>query len=227
MGTMKELHYLTEKFGVKPDKKGKISISECNRTILAKTLAELGYKVGVEVGVAQGYYANCILQNNPQLERLFLVDIWASYPGYNMYGNKIRAYERLCRKLLEPFKKKVRYIKKFSMDAVDMFPDNSLDFVFIDGAHDFRHIAEDISEWSKKVRVGGLVYGHDFKRTWWKNSDVKDVVMSYVYTKGIKPWFEFGNGIRDPFFEKDNACWGFIRQVTDWIEPRRKDVVFV
>lgn len=218
---MNELKHLIDKFGVQPERKGKTSISNCNRTTLAKMLNELDYRVGAEVGVAQGKHAKMLLENNPQI-KLFLIDPWDIYPGYDMYGIKIRGYEKLCRRRLTPYEKQVRYIKKQSMDAVGMFPDNSLDFVFIDAAHDFRHIAEDIVEWSPKVRVGGLVYGHDFKRTLWKNSDVKEVVMTYFYCKNIKPWFEFGNGIPDPIFAKDNACWGFIRQESDILKPRVK-----
>ena len=221
MGAMNELDYMVQKFG-EPDGKGKVDVSNCNRTMLAETLHELGYKVGLELGVAQGFYSKIILDKNPQLKRLFLVDIWKVYPGYDCYGHKIKAYEKICKRRLFPYKEKIRYIKKMSMDAVKKFPDGSLDFIFIDAAHDFRHIAEDIAEWTPKVRVGGLVFGHDFKRTAWHNSDVKDVVMAYFYSKKINPWFNFGNGITDPNIGKDNPCWGFIRQESDILKPPRK-----
>ncbi len=48
------------------------------------------------------------------------------------------------------------------MDALEDFEDNSLDFVYIDGDHNFKHISEDIYEWTKKVRSGGIVSGHDY-----------------------------------------------------------------
>ena len=110
------------------------------------------------------------------------------------------------------------------MDAVEDFEDNSLDFVFIDGAHDFKNVAMDICEWAKKVRPGGIVYGHDYKR-WNPRSyvgkrytvDVKDVVQAYMYSKGINPWFALENEIPDPKFGRDNPCWMFVRQEKDLI----------
>lgn len=48
------------------------------------------------------------------------------------------------------------------MDAVRWFDDNTLDFVFIDANHDYKHFAEDLREWHKKVKPGGIVSGHDW-----------------------------------------------------------------
>jgi hypothetical protein len=38
------------------------------------------------------------------------------------------------------------------MDALNDFEDDSLDFVYIDGNHEFPYVAEDLFHWSKKVR---------------------------------------------------------------------------
>ena len=78
------------------------------------------------------------------------------------------------------------------MDAVKDFEDGSLDFVYIDGNHDFKNVANDIVEWQKKVRVGGIVAGHDYRRhkphlTY--QCHVVDVVNAYTYAFGINPWF--------------------------------------
>ena len=70
------------------------------------------------------------------------------------------------------------------MDALGDIPDGSLDFVYIDGDHNFRHVAEDIFEWSKMVRSGGVVSGHDYWNTppFARNTicQVKAVVDAYV-----------------------------------------------
>ena len=107
------------------------------------------------------------------------------------------------------------------MDATADFADGSLDFVYIDGAHDFKNVACDICEWSKKVRVGGIVFGHDYKRSIPGKSkypvDVKDVVQAYMYSQGIRPWFVLTNDIRDPKFGRDNPGWMFVRTESDRI----------
>jgi ubiquinone/menaquinone biosynthesis C-methylase UbiE len=48
------------------------------------------------------------------------------------------------------------------MEALDNFPDGSLDFVYIDGNHSIRYATEDIYEWYRKVRPGGAISGHDY-----------------------------------------------------------------
>jgi hypothetical protein len=54
-------------------------------------------------------------------------------------------------------------IRKISMDALQDIPDESLDFVYIDGNHGLRYIIEDIYEWNRKVRKGGAMSGHDYE----------------------------------------------------------------
>jgi predicted O-methyltransferase YrrM len=49
-----------------------------------------------------------------------------------------------------------------SVEAAATYADRSLDFVFIDGLHDYRSIARDLDAWTPKVRKGGVLAGHDF-----------------------------------------------------------------
>ncbi|NIV98148.1 class I SAM-dependent methyltransferase, partial [Candidatus Saccharibacteria bacterium] len=61
-----------------------------------------------------------------------------------------------------PYKDNVEFIKKTSMEAVKQFEDYSLDFVYIDAAHDFNNIMLDLIKWVPKVKIGGAVCGHDY-----------------------------------------------------------------
>jgi hypothetical protein len=42
-----------------------------------------------------------------------------------------------------------------------MFEDNSIDFLYIDTAHEFKHVEKEISLWYPKVKCGGNIAGHD------------------------------------------------------------------
>lgn len=48
-----------------------------------------------------------------------------------------------------------------SLEAAKLFPDDSLDFVFIDASHEEADVRADIEAWQPKVRMGGVLAGHD------------------------------------------------------------------
>jgi predicted O-methyltransferase YrrM len=49
-----------------------------------------------------------------------------------------------------------------SAEAATMFENGSLDFVYLDADHSFESAWQDLSVWYPKVRIGGILAGHDF-----------------------------------------------------------------
>lgn len=49
-----------------------------------------------------------------------------------------------------------------SISASKRFKNNSLDFVFIDAAHDYESVKADILAWLPKVKNNGILAGHDY-----------------------------------------------------------------
>ena len=73
--------------------------------------------------------------------------------------------DELYEKFLEnvkPVKHVINPIKMESIEASKLYKDASLDVVFIDGAHDFDNVQNDIKAWLPKVKVGGYIAGHDY-----------------------------------------------------------------
>lgn len=133
---------------------------------LAKYFAELGFKEGAEIGVAGGRFSKALCDVNPGL-KLHLVDPWERYKGNPRGGlqsqhdrNWDLAHERLANH-------DVVFHKGFSMDIVKEFEDESLDFVYIDGNHGYEYVRDDLREWSKKVKKGGIISGHDYYSFRW------------------------------------------------------------
>jgi len=65
-------------------------------------------------------------------------------------------------KNIEPVKSVINPIRMPSIEASKLYEDNSLDFVFIDGAHDYFNVKQDIEHWLPKVKVGGYIAGDDY-----------------------------------------------------------------
>mgnify|MGYP001592017508 CR=1 FL=1 len=126
------------------------------RANLAKYFSELGFNIGAEIGVAQGDYAQVLCETISNL-KYYGIDPW--YVG-GMKNHVHRGQYELTQKKLAPFD--ATLIKKYSLKAVKNFADSSLDFVYIDANHQFDYVVCDIIEWTKKVKKGGIVSGHDY-----------------------------------------------------------------
>lgn len=90
---------------------------------------------------------------------MYGVDSYLRYDAYKAEGKYESHFEKAVANL-----KGYDYtiINKLSMDALNDFEDNSLDFVYIDGNHTLPYIAADIFGWERKVRKGGIISGHDY-----------------------------------------------------------------
>lgn len=64
-------------------------------------------------------------------------------------------------KNIEPVKSYIKPIRMDSVSASKLYKDGSLEFVFIDAAHDYDNVKADINAWLPKIRKGGILGGHD------------------------------------------------------------------
>jgi predicted O-methyltransferase YrrM len=155
-----------------------------NRVELAAHFNALGFKVGAEVGVFAGYYSEVLCRAIPGL-KLYCVDSWVPYHKYRDHkfeSSFKKAYDSTVERLA-PYDHTI--IKKFSMEAVKDFEDESLDFVYIDGNHSYEHVRDDVREWAKKVRKGGIVAGDDYYVMRSGNVGVIKAVDEYAAEHGV------------------------------------------
>ncbi|KKM60786.1 hypothetical protein LCGC14_1538400 [marine sediment metagenome] len=149
--------------------------------------------IGVEVGVYEGEHALRIL-NKLSITKLFLVDpflIGGDYEGDwmpNKTQDEFDQVELKARTILGKFGKKKEFIMKPSVEAAKEFNDDSFDFVYIDGAHSYKDIKEDIDTWYPKVRKGGVLAGHNIQNHLnpAEQNGVADAVVELVTKKSYK-----------------------------------------
>lgn len=127
------------------------------RERLLTVFASLGYKTGVEIGVRTGDFSLLMCTTIPGL-KLFCVDPWVAYDYLDQ--RRQNGYYRKARRKLAPHG--ARLIREKSSVAVNRFEDASLDFVYIDGDHNFDAVMLDIILWTPKIRAGGVIAGHDY-----------------------------------------------------------------
>ena len=170
-----------------------------NRLELAQYFEKLGFTKGAEIGVSQGIYSKVLLDTIPNLQ-LLSVDAWTKW---RISG---ALYEE-TKKLLAPYPGST-IVRKKSMEAVKDIPQESLDFVFIDAEHRYPHVIEDVREWSKKVRIGGIVSGHDYFHP--RFPDVTKAVDEYVNEYGYKLEI-VGADLMNPNIEEILPSWYFLK----------------
>ena len=117
--------------------------------------------VGVEVGVFAGDNALSILKKFSKLQ-LYLVDPYTPY--YSTFQRKIIdpiPFQKIAKEQLTSYHNRVKWCFMSSFEASKVIP-GDLDFVYIDANHLYHFVKEDLELWYPKVKVGGLLGGHDF-----------------------------------------------------------------
>lgn len=91
--------------------------------------------------------------------------------------------------------------KAHSLDYVKTVPDQSLDFVYIDGDHSYEAVKKDIIAWIPKIKINGVISGHDVtwntvRKALWEvfrgnqpNGIFRDGSWAYVNTPEIHSYF--------------------------------------
>jgi hypothetical protein len=208
------LEYIIKKYNLDIEQRSPIEIPNVGRNQMADLFNELGYKTGVEIGVRGGEYSEILCKAIPDV-KLHGVDPYTRIKGYRDITRQVTfdAYEQAARDKLLKYPN-YKFIKQLSSEALEQFEDNSLDFVYIDGNHDFYNATFDIEHWSKKVRPGGIISGDDyFKHKGQARIHVYYAVNGYTQAWQIKPWFILGTNAVVPGEIRDHGrSWFWVKE---------------
>jgi GR25 family glycosyltransferase involved in LPS biosynthesis len=117
----------------------------------------------VEVGAWKGRSTSFLaveIANSKKNVSLYVVDTWKGsleHEGCDL--------DSLYFTFIENMKAVEKYyfpLHITSEEASKKFKDNSLKFVFLDASHEYEDVKKDIQNWLPKVKVGGILAGHDY-----------------------------------------------------------------
>ena len=212
---MELTEFIKQKFNVTDQTGSPVYLKISRLKEFPDLLRELKLTTGAEIGVSTGYYSKWLFSRIRGL-KLYCIDPWIAYPEYVEHhtpeGQVVlnQNFEKTKERLAG---KNAIFIKKYSMDAVKDFADESLDFVFIDGNHSFEFAVNDIAEWSKKVKKGGIIAGHDYwnsidktTKNWltYEGTDLEKMKLCQV--KYAVDAFTIANKISPLFITNNEKC---------------------
>lgn len=146
-----------------------------------------GYKSVIEVGTAYGGNAFHLL-SNADIQSMVMVDPYLYYPAmpgftcqeeYDILFDYVRAR-------LHDFPS-IKFIKANSKEAFSLL--HHADIVFLDGSHEYEDVKWELENYSKLVKPGGCLSGHDYNIF----EGVNKAVDEFCHENGLTANFLDGN----------------------------------
>lgn len=146
----------------------------------------------VEVGAWMGRSTCCmgeLIKNSNKNIKFYSIDTWE---GSVEHTNAIEELSNKNTSLFEQYKNNIKScgvedyvipIQASSLEAVNQFEDESIDFLHIDASHDYQNVLDDISVWFPKVKPGGIISGDDYESVCWEG--VVRAVNEYFKNKSL------------------------------------------
>jgi len=130
----------------------------------------------LEIGTFHGANLFSVLKNycNHDDSRLYTVDPWQDYDGYDEYKNNqdknynifMNNYEK-CNE-----KHKITVCRGFSNEEIPKFADEFFDMIYIDGNHEPEYVLEDAVLSFRKLKKGGWIIFDDYG---WVDINIADL----------------------------------------------------
>jgi predicted O-methyltransferase YrrM len=162
---------------------------------IIELISHIANPIGLEIGTDRGITAKYLLSNRTDLF-LHCIDPYINYTDWN--GNNLNErsmVQDIMLNNLDQFQNRYTLHKKTSDNAVDDFEDDSFDFIFIDGLHEYNQVLRDCNNYYSKVKTGGLFCGHD-----------------YITIAGVnRAVTEFSNGVQKQISRTHNDVWYFYK----------------
>ena len=188
---MEESHIEDPTLKEKLEDLNKIEI-RAKRRVWQPFMEKYNCQVIAELGVQFGITFDYMIAHGPKIA--VAVDSWTASgtPGQNDWAFDQKEMDRQYNDFINRMKDKpfVQTYKEFTHDAVQRFPDEYFDLIYIDADHTYHGCKQDIKDWYPKVKKGGFLTGDDFRYAYIKRSGVRfgvrEAVKRYCQKHNLK-----------------------------------------
>lgn len=164
--------------------------------------------VVVEIGTYQGFHAENLLKKL-NIKKLYIIDPYEEYKDYLdsealQTQSRLSSVEIQAKNRLEKYSDKIVWLKSLSTEAIKSIREK-VDMVYIDANHEYEYVKEDLKNYYKILKDGGIMSGHDIAAC----PGVGKALIEFCYGREINPIIT-----RNDFF--------FVKKVKD-VSTRSKD----
>lgn len=142
-----------------------VSLKNVSAYGLLTYIKELGDNLtGCELGVCKGFTLRHFLDLAPEITKVYAIDSWTPYMDWwgPVTQSMVDNWREYAMKLLNPYMNRIEILEMDATLAASYIPDQSLDYIFIDGDHSYEAVVRDLDNYWNKVRLGGIFSGHDW-----------------------------------------------------------------
>lgn len=137
-----------------------------SRREIATVLESLKMRTGAELGVKIGTFAEHNLNHWKSCSKYYLIDLWGEQVNYADLSNINQSMQdsnfQYAQHRLSQWQDKTVFLRQLTSKAAENIPANSLDFIYVDARHDYCGVMEDLRLYWPKLRLGGILAGHDY-----------------------------------------------------------------
>lgn len=172
--------------------------------------------VSIEIGVQEGKFSEKILQtSHPSIYHMVDPYICHSDESYQADPANVsqNSQEILYHKVLHKFSDEINkgsvYLhRKKSLEAVEIFPDNYFDFIYIDAMHHYDAVLADLNAYFPKLKTSGILAGHDYsvqRDARAMNFGVVEAVRDFLKTNDLQLFFITNEHFPSYFLAEPNS----------------------